>query len=285
VRLVVTGANGMLGHDVVSAGRAAGHDVTALTRAELDLTDGPDTIAAIGALKADAVINCAAYTDVDGAEADEDAADAGNAAAPGNLASACWAGSARLVHVSTDYVFAGDRAPDGAPWLESDPTGPLGGYGRSKLRGEQAVAEACDDHAIVRTAWLFGPHGKNFVATILGLAGERDRIEVVCDQVGSPTYSGHLAPALVAMAGRPERGIFHGAGAGSCSWHILATEAVTQAGITCDVVAVTSDRFPRPAPRPAFSVLGSERDDPIVLPDWREGVRAYLEATAEEVAA
>jgi dTDP-4-dehydrorhamnose reductase len=275
----------MLGHDVVSAARAAGHDVTALTRGELDLADGPATVAAIGALKVDAVINCAAYTDVDGAEADEDAADAGNAAAPGNLAVACRAGNARLVHVSTDYVFPGDRPRDGAPWVESDPTGPLGAYGRSKLRGEHSVAESCHDHAIVRTAWLFGPHGKNFVATIRGLAAQRDRIEVVADQVGSPTYSGHLAPALVAMAGRPERGTFHGAGAGSCSWHALATEAVTQAGITCDIVAVTSDHFPRPAPRPAFSVLGTEHDDPIVLPDWREGVRAYLEATAQGVAA
>ena len=131
----------MLGHDVVAAARAAGHDVTALTRAELDLTDGPDDDRcdrrAEGPMRSS---TAPGYTDVDGAEADEDAADAGNAAAPGNLASACCAGNARLVHVSTDYVFPGDRPPDGAPWVESDPTGPLGAYGRSKLRGEHAVA-------------------------------------------------------------------------------------------------------------------------------------------------
>ncbi len=286
MRLLVTGAAGMLGHDVLAAAHAGRHDVTALTRAELDLTDGPTTIAAVGALRPEAVINCAGYTDVDGAEADEAAADASNATAPAHLAAACGAAGARLVHVSTDYVFDGARAPDGAPWVESDATGPLGAYGRSKLRGEHALAQACHDHAIVRTAWLFGTQGKNFIATILGLARASDRIEVVTDQVGSPTFSGHLAPALVAMAGREERGIFHGAGAGRCSWHELATDALRAAGVACEVAPVTSDHFRRPAPRPAFSVLGSERDDPIVLPDWRDGVRAYLAAAeAAEVAA
>ena len=286
MKLIVTGAAGMLGHDVLAAARAAGHDVTALTRAELDLTDGAQTVAAIGALRPEAVINCAAYTDVDGAETDEAAADAGNAAAPANLAAACDSAGARLVHVSTDYVFDGSRPPDAAAYVESDPTSPLGAYGRSKLGGEYAVAEACHDHAIVRTAWLFGPHGKNFVATILRAARERGHLEVVTDQVGSPTFSGHLAPALVAMAAREERGVFHGAGAGRCSWHELASEALAQAGVPAEVAAVTSERFPRPAPRPAFSVLGSARPDPIVLPDWREGVRAYLAAADEaEVAA
>jgi dTDP-4-dehydrorhamnose reductase len=284
VRLVVTGTAGMLGHDVLAAARGAGHDVTALTRAELDLTDGTATIAAIGALRPDAVINCAGYTDVDGAEADEAAANAGNAAAPANLAAACGSAGARFVHLSTDYVFDGDRPADAAAYGESDATAPLGAYGRSKLRGERAVAEACHDHAIVRTAWLFGLNGKNFVATILHAARERGSLEVVTDQVGSPTFSGHLAPALVAMAARDERGVFHGAGAGRCSWHELASEAVARAGIAAEVAPVTSERFPRPAPRPAFSVLGSQWPDPIVLPDWRQGVADYL-ATATEVAA
>src|SRR5262249_36936407 len=159
-KLIVTGAAGMLGHDVLAAARADGHDVTALTRAELDLTDGETTIAAVGALRPEAIINCAGYTDVDGAEADEATADAGNATAPANLAAACANAGARLVHVSTDYVFDGRRPPDAPGYLESDPTAPLGAYGRSKLRGEHAVAEACHDHAIVRTAWLFGLNGK-----------------------------------------------------------------------------------------------------------------------------
>jgi dTDP-4-dehydrorhamnose reductase len=286
VRLIVTGAAGMLGHDVLAAARAAGHDVTALTRAELDLTDGPATISAVGALRPDAVVNCAAYTDVDGAESDEAAADAGNSAAPANLAAACCSAGARFVHVSTDYVFDGDRPPDAPAYVESDPTAPLGAYGRSKLRGEHSVAEACHDHAIVRTAWLFGTHGKNFVATILRAARERGALEVVTDQVGSPTFSGHLAPALVAMAARDERGTFHGAGTGRCSWHELASEAIAQAGIQAEVAPVTSERFPRPAPRPAFSVLGSQWPQPIALPDWRDGVRDFLaEATAAGVAA
>ncbi len=276
MKLLVTGAAGMLGHDVVTAARAAGHDVTATTRASLQLTDADAVRGRLTSLLPHAVINCAGYTDVDGAEADEEAANAGNVHAPRCVSAACATLGVRFVHVSTDYVFDGDRAPDGAAWVESDQTAPLGAYGRSKLRGEHAVATACQDHAIVRTAWLFGSHGKNFIATILGLAADRDQIDVVADQVGSPTWSGHLAPALVELAARTDTGIFHGAGGGACSWHELATEAVRQSGVACEVVPVTSDRFPRPAPRPAFSVLGSERDDPIVLPDWRDGVRAYL---------
>jgi dTDP-4-dehydrorhamnose reductase len=285
VRLIVTGAAGMLGHDVVIAARAAGHEVTGLTHAELDLVDGPATVAALASLRPAAVVNCAAYTDVDGAQGDESGAHAGNAQAPGNLAVACHATGARLVHVSTDYVFDGNRPPDGAPWVESDPTGPLGVYGQSKLAGEHAVAASCDDHAIVRTAWLFGTRRRSFVTTILALAQEREEIDVVTDQVGSPTFSGHLAPALVAMAQRPDTGLFHGAGAGSCSWYELAVSVLAQAGVRCHVAEVTSEHFPRPAPRPAFSVLGSERDDPIVLPTWQDGVRGYLTELHERATA
>jgi dTDP-4-dehydrorhamnose reductase len=280
VKLLVTGANGMLGHDVAAAARADGHDVVALDHAQLELTDAAATRAALMALRPDAAINCAAYTDVDGAEGEPDAAQAGNEAIPASLAAACVAVGARLVHVSTDYVFDGRRPLDGAPWVESDPTNPLGVYGHSKLAGERAVAAGCDDHAIVRTAWLFGTRGRSFVSTILGLAREREEIDVVTDQVGSPTFSGHLAPALVAMAQRRDTGVFHGAGAGSCSWHALAFSVLAQAGVRCHVAEATSEHFPRPAPRPAFSVLGSEREDPIVLPTWQDGVRAYLSAIA-----
>jgi dTDP-4-dehydrorhamnose reductase len=278
VRLLVTGAAGMLGHDVVAAGHAAGHDVLTSTRASLDLVDAGAVHDALTELRPDATINCAGYNDVDGAESDEAAADAGNAVGPANLAHACAAVEARMVHVSTDYVFDGstDNAPE--PRYESDPTGPLGAYGRSKLRGERAVADACQDHAIVRTAWLFGPHGANFVSTILGLARDRDRLEVVRDQTGSPTYSGHLAPALVAMAARSDTGLFHGVGGGQATWYALAEQALELADVACELVPVTAERFARPAPRPAWSVLGSRRDDPIALPPWREGLRAYLAA-------
>jgi dTDP-4-dehydrorhamnose reductase len=280
MRLLVTGAAGMLGHDVVAAAERLGHEVVAWDLPECDLTDAAATLDAVRHLGPRAVVNCAAYTDVDAAESDEATAERVNADAAGNLARACAAAAARLVHVSTDYVFDGSKTE---PWIESDPVAPLGAYGRTKLHGEEQVAAALDDHAIVRSAWMFGPHGPNFVATMLRLGSERDEVSVVTDQVGSPTYSGHLAPALVDIAERQDKGILHGAGAGSCSWYELTLEAFDVAGVECRVLPTTSSQFVRPAPRPAYSVLGSERKHPIVLPPWQDGVRAHLAAVNEVV--
>ena len=179
-----------------------------------------------------------------------------------------------LVHVSTDYVFDGSKRE---PWLESDATGPLGVYGETKLAGELAVAAAHPRYAIVRTAWLFGAGGKNFVDTMLTLGAQREEVSVVTDQVGCPTWTGHLAPALVALAERPEEtGIHHVAGAGACTWNELAREVFARAALDCRVLPATSADHVRPAARPAYSVLGSERSNPIVLPDWQDGVGAYL---------
>jgi dTDP-4-dehydrorhamnose reductase len=278
MRLLVTGAAGMLGNEVVAAAEKLGHEVAAWDLPECDLTDAHATLDAVRRLDPRAVVNCAAYTNVDGAESDEATAERVNADAAGNLARACKAAGARLVHVSTDYVFDGTKRE---PWIESDAPNPLGAYGRTKLHGEEQVAAELDDHAIVRTAWLFGPHGPNFVATMLRLAGDNDEVSVVTDQVGSPTFAGHLAPALVDMAERSDSGIFHGAGAGSCSWYELTLEAFDMAGVSCRVLPTTSDRFQRPAPRPAYSVLGSEREHPITLPPWQDGVRAHLAALKE----
>jgi dTDP-4-dehydrorhamnose reductase len=278
MRLLVTGAAGMLGHEVVAAAEKLGHEVAAWDLPECDLTDAHATLDAVRRLDPRAVVNCAAYTNVDGAESDEATAERVNADAAGNLARACKAAGARLVHVSTDYVFDGTKRE---PWIESDAPNPLGAYGRTKLHGEEQVAAELDDHAIVRTAWLFGPYGPNFVATMLRLAGDNDEVSVVTDQVGSPTFAGHLAPALVDMAERSDSGIFHGAGAGSCSWYELTLEAFDMAGVSCRVLPTTSDRFQRPAPRPAYSVLGSEREHPITLPPWQDGVRAHLAALKE----
>ncbi|HEY8637707.1 MAG TPA: NAD(P)-dependent oxidoreductase, partial [Solirubrobacteraceae bacterium] len=164
----------------------------------------------------------------------------------------------------------------GEPWLESDPTSPLGAYGATKLHGEEEVAAATPAHAIVRTSWLFGPGGTNFVDTMLRLGSERDEISVVTDQVGCPTFTGHLADALVEIAEREEFGIHHVAGAGACSWNEFAVEIFDQAGLACRVLPTTSEAFPRPARRPAYSVLGSERPDPVMLPAWQEGLRAHL---------
>jgi dTDP-4-dehydrorhamnose reductase len=264
----------MLGRAVAAAAQRLGHEVRAPTRAELDITDLDAACRAVAELRPRAVINCAAYTDVDGAEADRDAALAVNGTGAGNVATAAEHCGAAIVHVSTDYVFDGSKRE---PWVESDPVAPLGAYGASKLAGEVAVAAANPAHAIVRTAWLFGAGGRNFVDTMLALGAEREEVSVVTDQIGCPTWTGHLAGALVELAERPrETGIHHVAGAGSCSWNELAIEVFDRAGIDCRVLPTTTAAFPRPAPRPAYSVLGSERRAPLVLPAWQDGVAAYL---------
>jgi dTDP-4-dehydrorhamnose reductase len=273
MRLLVTGAAGMLGRDVVAAAADAGHEVSALARADLDITDAAAVRSAVAAARPDAVINCAAWTDVDGAEAAEEEATAVNGTGAGNLAHACAAADALLVHVSSDYVFDG-RAD--APYREDAPTAPQGAYGRSKLAGEQAVEAAGGRRAIVRSAWVFGPHGKNFVDTMRRLGAERDELAVVDDQVGCPTYTGHLAAALLEIAERGATGHMHVAGGGSCSWFDLAVATFEETGLDCRVRRQSTADLGRPAPRPAFSVLTSTRDDVPVLPHWREGLRAHL---------
>jgi dTDP-4-dehydrorhamnose reductase len=263
----------MLGTRVVAVARAAGHDVTGTDLADLDLTDAAAVDARVRALRPDAVVHCAAWTDVDGAEADEAAATRVNGDAAGHVARATAAAGAFLVHVSTDYVFAGDARD---PYREDDVPAPRTGYGRSKLAGERAVAAAGGAHAICRTAWLHGAGGRNFVDTMLRLGAERDEVRVVADQVGSPTWTGHLAPALVEVAERRMTGVHHLTGDGACSWYDLAVEVLARAGVACRVVATTTDAFPRPARRPAFSVLARTRPDALVLPAWQEGVRGHL---------
>lgn len=274
MRLLVTGAGGMLGQDVVAAAERAGHDVVAFARRDLDITDlGAVRHAVLDASPA-AVVNCAAWTDVDGAEAHEDEATQVNGVAAGIVAGAAANAGALAIHISTDYVFAGD-APE--PYVESDPVDPQSAYARSKLAGEVAVRENAARHAIVRTAWVFGPGGGNFVDTMRRLAGERDELTVVDDQVGCPTYTGHLAEALVEIAERGLTGTMHVAGGGSCTRYELAeaTFAATGADVTLHRGATVD--FPAPAPRPSFSVLQSERDDVPTLPGWSEGLAAHLE--------
>jgi dTDP-4-dehydrorhamnose reductase len=263
MRTVVVGAGGMLGRDVAA-------DV-ALTRAQLDVTDREAVRAALG--PDDLVVNCAAWTDVDGAESAEPDATAVNGTGAGNLAAAAAEAGALLVHVSSDYVFDG-RATD--PYEEDAPTAPQGAYGRSKLAGERAIAAAGGRSAIVRTAWVFGPHGKNFVDTMRRLGAEREEIAVVDDQVGCPTYTGHLAPALIEVADRGLTGVLHVAGGGRCTWFDLAEATFAEAGIDCRVKPQSTADLGRPAPRPAFSVLRSTRGDAPALPPWRDGLKAHL---------
>jgi dTDP-4-dehydrorhamnose reductase len=273
MRLLVTGAAGMLGRDVVAAANDAGHDVVALSRADLDITDATAARAAALDARPDAVVNCAAWTDVDGAEAHEPAATAVNGDGAGHVAAAAAAAGALLVHVSSDYVFDGDAAE---PYEEDAPTGPRSAYGRSKLAGEHAVVAAKGRSAIVRSSWLFGPHGRNFVDTMRRIGAERDEVTVVDDQIGCPTYTGHLARALIAVAEGELTGVLHVAGAGRCSWFDLAVATFAETGIECHVRPQATADLGGPAPRPAFSALASTRADAPVLPDWREGLRAHL---------
>jgi dTDP-4-dehydrorhamnose reductase len=267
MRLLVTGANGMLGRRVVRDAEARGHDVRGTDLPELDLTDAAAVDAFVREVAPEAVINCAAYTDVDAAESDEERATRINGEAAGNLARA----AGHVVHVSTDYVFSGDATE---PYTESSAPSPRTAYGRSKLAGENAVRAAGTHHAVVRSAWLYGAGGKNFVDTILQLGADRDLLKVVEDQVGSPTWTGHLAPALIDIAERRGRGVLHATGDGQCSWFELAREALQAAGVETRVEPCTTAEFPRPAPRPAYSVLRSERG--VRLPGWREGLAGHL---------
>ncbi|WFE28562.1 dTDP-4-dehydrorhamnose reductase [Solwaraspora sp. WMMD791] len=282
-RWLVTGAGGMLGLDLLAvlADQPEPVAVTACTRAELDITDPAAVAAAVDGHRV--VVNAAAWTDVDGAETAETAATAVNGTGVAHLAQACAERGTVLVHVSTDYVFAGDGR---SPYPEDAPTVPVNAYGRSKLVGEQAVTRLLPDTGyIVRTAWLYGAHGPNFVATMLRLAGQRDHLDVVDDQHGQPTWSYALAERLVALAraaraGTAPAGIYHGTASGQTTWCGLAREAFALRGLDPDRIRPTdSGQFRRPAARPAYSVLGHQRWALAGLPamaDWRSMLSAAL---------
>jgi dTDP-4-dehydrorhamnose reductase len=277
----------MLGHDVLRAGERAGHEPIAVDLPELDITNEQAVSEFLARLLGaadglDGVINCAAWTDVDGAESKADQAQAVNALGAGVLARAAAAVDVPLLHISTDYVFDGVAPLDAAgrrrPYVESDPTGPRSVYGSTKLEGEREVLAASTGHTVVRTAWLYGVAGKNFVETMLRLASEREAVQVVTDQEGSPTWSGHLAPALLGLLEREVRGLVHMTGAGEVSWNGFAKEIFRQADVRCEVEPASSEQMARPAPRPAWSALASERDDVLPMPDWRDGLAGYLAA-------
>jgi len=274
----------MLAYDVLRVAGQAGHELLAIDLPELDITDGDAVLAYFERQRPKAVINCAAWTDVDGAESRADAARAVNALGAGALAEAAARHGAPLLHLSTDYVFPGhaplDEGGEPRAYVESDATGPLSVYGKTKLEGELAVLGASSRHTVVRSAWLFGVHGRNFVDTMLRLASERDAVQVVDDQIGSPTWTGHLAPALLGLLEREVCGLVHLAGGGSVSWNGFAKEIFRQAEVDCAVEPATSAQMARPAPRPAFSVLASERPEVIPMPDWRDGLAGYLAARA-----
>ncbi|MCD2189112.1 dTDP-4-dehydrorhamnose reductase [Actinomycetospora soli] len=293
---MVTGAGGALGTDLVRVLTTSGERFRAFVRADLDITDAEAVDAAVadwaGGVDEPAVLlNAAAFTAVDLAETDPDAARAAhavNADAPGYLAAACARHGARLVHVSTDYVFDG-RGPAGRPgagYEPDDPTGARSVYGRTKELGEQRVRDALDAHHVVRTAWVYGDTGSNFVATMARLAGRRDTLDVVDDQHGSPTWSADLAAALVAL-GRSDApaGTLHATGGGATTWCGFARAVFEELGADPQRVrGCTTDQFPRPAPRPAWSVLSPDSWTAAglaPLPDWRDALHAAVDRHPE----
>lgn len=285
----MTGAAGMLAHDVRRASERAGHELVLVDLPEIDITDAAAVELLLDRLQQEpgslqAIVNCAAWTDVDGAETSRELAHAVNADGAGNLARSAARIGVAMVHISTDYVFDGvpPLTRDGRerPYLESDPTGPRSVYGVSKLDGERQVLAASAAHTVVRTAWLYGVDGPNFVETMLRLAGERGAVQVVTDQVGSPTWSGHLAPAMLGLIERRVSGLVHLTGGGEVSWNGFAREIFRQAEVACEVEPATSEQMARPAPRPAWSALESERDDVLPLPPWQDGLAGYLAARA-----
>jgi dTDP-4-dehydrorhamnose reductase len=282
VRILVTGAAGMLGREVTAACHARDHEVVALAHAALEITDPAAVDRELSRYRPDAVVNCAAFTDVDGAEDDEARAMRVNDEAAAQLAAAAGGMGAKVLYPSSDYVFDGTRRE---PYVESDLPSPLSAYGRTKNAGETSVAVANPRHFIVRSSWLFGLAGKNFVETMLRIGEEQPEVLVVSDQVGCPTYTRHLGEACALLVEGEEYGIHHIAGGGQCSWYEFAQEIFDQAGVECRVMAGTTEMLARKAPRPAYSVLGSERPDPLVLPHWSRGLAAYLAERALEAAA
>ena len=281
IDLLITGVHGQLGRALERQARLRGLTVAGHDLDTLDIRDPAAVAELFGRLEPSTLVNCAAFTAVDACETDEATAMAVNGTAVGHLAAACNAAGALLVHLSTDYVFSGDGT---SPYTESDPVAPASAYGRSKLEGER-LARTAGHHLIVRTAWLYGHGGANFVEAIRRqIDGGAASLRVVADQVGSPTFCDDLAEALLNLVDSGARGVVHAANSGSTSWHGFAVEIARRLGAEVVVRAVATADFPRPAKRPAYSVLDTSRLAELIgrhLPPWQEALARYLEARCE----
>lgn len=280
MRILVTGARGMLGQEVVSSLEMNGHEVwgTDVVSSEepLDITKPDQIRCAIASFRPEWIVNCAAYTNVDGAEEHEDEAFMLNAKGPEMLARACRKNSVKLLHLSTDYVFDGTKD---APYTEDDLPGPVNVYGVSKLAGENAIRHQMTEYVIVRTQWLIGIHGRNFVSTILAAAQVRDTLQVVNDQWGCPTFAPDLAKAIALLMEIDARGVFHVCNRGRTTWYDLACKAIEHVGLGTKVVPVETSAYPRPAQRPRNSVLSTKKfteKTGKVMPLWQTSLESYV---------
>jgi dTDP-4-dehydrorhamnose reductase len=276
--ILVAGARGMLGRELLGM---LGGSARGLTRDEMDITSVESVRKALLTIKPEVVVNTIAYTDVDGSESNSELAFRVNGEGVKNLAEVSAAIGAKLVHISTDYVFDGTK---GSPYSEEDPVNPLSIYGKSKLAGEE-YARLNPDHLIVRTQWLFGRHGKNFVETMLRLAGEKDELAVVNDQTGSPTWTADLCLAVKALLDNGCRGTYHAVNSGNCSWFDFARAIFDESGSNVRVKPLTSTQLGRPAPRPILSVLDCGKlasDTGLHMEHWRDALRKYLKARKED---
>ena len=280
MRVAVTGAHGMLARALVPRLESAGDTVLALAKADADVTDAAALDAAIAPFRPDWIFHLAAFTKVDACENEPERALAVNGEGSRHVARTARACGAGLLAISTDYVFDG-RAT--RPYREDDPAAPLGAYGRSKWAGEQAIRAEQPRHLIVRTSWLFGRGGPNFVDAILARARSGQPLVVVDDQRGSPTWTHDLAGALVALARRAAPGTYHATNAGDCTWHELAEWTLARAGLDVPIERISTAKLARPAPRPAYSVLDHTKLERAIgerLPHWRQAVEHYLEESA-----
>lgn len=285
MNILVTGANGQLGNEIRKRSVGSSHHFTFTDVAELDITDAAAVLEMASNTKAEFIINCAAYTNVDKAEDDEQTAHLINCTATANLAAAAKQVGATLIHVSTDYVFDGCGC---TPYTEEAAVAPTGAYGRTKLAGEQAVAESGCKHIIIRTAWLYSPFGRNFVKTMRTLTAERELLQVVFDQVGSPTYAGDLADAIlhIVEGGTHEAyGTYHYSNEGVCSWYDFAKEICEMSGNVCDIRPCHSNEFPSKVARPHYSVLDKTKIKTtfgISIPHWKESLAVCIKELNEQ---
>jgi dTDP-4-dehydrorhamnose reductase len=276
MRVLVTGARGMLGRAVTDEYSSRGWEVVPLGHGELDITDLPAVRCCLREQRPAVVVNCAAYTQVDRAESEEDKAVAVNALGVRNLALACKENDVTILHISTDYVFPGDKDK---PWHIYDGRSPINAYGRSKYMGERFLETVAPKYYLVRTSWLFGPGGVNFIDTILRLAREQEELRVVDDQFGCPTYTRDLARALADLVASGTYGVYHITNQEATAWYELARTVLKEARINLRLKPVKSTEFPRPAKRPANSILGSfplRETIGYLLPPWENALHRYI---------